>query len=301
MNRNRPDAMSKIPPEPPFPTHLFEQALERAPVAPPAPPRRRRSLPIFTPKVVICTMFGTLSAGYIAVAFTSPDWLADLSPSQSQVARQTETSVHTAAALAQEIGALKSSVAQLQSDVTSVRSDVDRASAQQTALATELTSLNSRMASNAQAVAQPPPASTPAPQTPKLINSDGKQAGAPLETGSVANATTAAAVAHPEKSSSPAAFGPAIVKPAPKPVGIRISSGPTVEGLRVSWSLLADNYGAELKNLQPRFASRGDPANPTYDLVAGPVKSKTQAAKLCKALTEKSVPCTVTDEIGDPL
>lgn len=298
MNRKRPEAMTKTPPEPPFPTHIFEQAFERAPVAPPAPPRRRRSLPIFTPKVVICTMFGTLSAGYIAVAFTSPDWLADLSPAQSQVARQTETSVHTAAALAQEIGALKSSVAQLQSDVTSVRSDVDRASAQQTALATELTSLNSRVASSAQAVAQPPP--LPAPQTPKLINSDGKQAEAPLETGSVAHATTAAA-AHPEKLSSPAAFGPAVVKPAPKPVGIQISSGPTVEGLRVSWSLLSDNYGAELKNLQPRFSSRGDPANPTYDLVAGPVKTKAQAVKLCKALSEKSVPCTVTEEIGDPL
>jgi hypothetical protein len=65
--------------------------------------------------------------------------------------------------------------------------------------------------------------------------------------------------------------------------------------------LLSEKHGDTLSRLEPRYTSAGDALNPTYDLVAGPIKSKTEATKVCKALTAKGVPCTVGTFTGDAL
>lgn len=270
-----------------------EKAVPPAHVA----PRPYRSAPIFTPYVVICTMFGALSLGYMSVAFTAPDWLDDLTPVRTQTATDSRATVPNADA---ELTELRDAVALLQADMTRVKTDVEANSELHRNFGAQLAALEQRLVP-AQASAQPPaPAS---PQSPKLINADGKAATA-LETGSV---TTDAApdpapnAPLPQVAASDIKFGPAVVKPALKPLGIQISSGPTVDDLRVSWSLLSDNYGDDLKKLEPRYAANGDPANPNYDLVAGPLKSKAEAIKVCKALVAKSVPCKVTDFVGNAL
>lgn len=142
----------------------------------------------------------------------------------------------------------------------------------------------------------------PKSQSPKIINSTAKNDGA-IETGSV-NAKKSAANAgddgKKDGKDGVISFGPAVVKPAAKPVGIRVASGSSVDGLRLSWSLLSENHDA-LKTLKPRYVDSGDAINPSFDLVAGPVKTKAEAQRLCKKLTAQNVPCTVGDFKGEDL
>lgn len=316
--------MAKLTPEPPIATPTLDKpAIDRSPFSGPAM-RARRRVPVFTPYVVIWTMFGVLSLGYMSIAGLAPDWLDDLTPSSRMAdVQNTRDSMELAA----DIGALRDGVAQIQIDVARIRSDVDASSSRQTALETQVASLDQRVSAPAATTTQSPaaPESGAAPQTPKLINAE-TPAPAALETGSVAkisavaaNASKTAAAADVTKTAAAAPpapvappviqqaaapdvkFGPAVVKPAPKPTGMQIASANSVEGLRVNWSLLSENYGAELKNLEPRYAATGDPANPNYSLVVGPMKSKAEAIKVCKALNAKSVPCKVGDFIGNAL
>jgi len=111
-----------------------------------------------------------------------------------------------------------------------------------------------------------------------------------LETGTVA----------PEKP-APLAFGPAVVKPASKPVGLLLATGPSVDALRLSWHLISDRQGGTLKNVEPRYRTSLDDTGLTYDLVVGPITSAPEAQRLCKALTQKAIPCKVSEFVGDAL
>lgn len=90
-------------------------------------------------------------------------------------------------------------------------------------------------------------------------------------------------------------FGPAVVKPAPEPIGVRISNGPSLDALRLSWTLLSDRHAAQLRSLEARYVSRGTDADgsPSFDLVAGPVKSQAEAKRICKVLAAQNVPCQI--------
>jgi hypothetical protein len=134
---------------------------------------------------------------------------------------------------------------------------------------------------------------------------------AALETGSVATVAKPAAKAaakaatKQEQATKTAAdavdFSKVVVTPEAKPVGVQISSGASVDSLRLSWSLLSDRHSDALRNLEPRFVARGDEAAPTFDLIAGPIKSRSDAQKVCKALAAKKVPCKVGDFLGEAL
>lgn len=270
-----------------------------------------RKAPLFTPYVLLWTTFGALSLGMLMVLGLAPDWLDDLRPASVIFDPQSNQGQRAAARVAADVNALKDSVAQIQLDLSKVKTDVVSQGEQQKAVSAQVTSLEARIASTQPAEridAAAPPAepatisaqattiakpAAPAPaRTPKVINAEAS-ANAGLETGSV----TAAA-----KSSADAiSFGPAVVKAAPKPVGIKLSSGASVDSLRLSWSLLAEQHGDALKSLEARYETGGDASNPSYDLVAGPIKSKAEAAKVCKALAAKGVPCTVGPFAGDAL
>ncbi len=177
---------------------------------------------------------------------------------------------------------------------------------------------NMQLNADPQAVTVPPTVvdrspvvGTGAPTQPKVINAD-TSGGAPLVTGSVGSTSTPVATPRAAASATPPqkvatagdtaiSFGPAIVKPAPKPIGLQISKGASVDSLRLSWSLLAERHGDVLAALEPRYTVGGDAAEPSYDLVAGPVKTRADALKACKALTAKGVPCQVTAYGGNAL
>ena len=141
---------------------------------------------------------------------------------------------------------------------------------------------------------------------------------APIETGSLAPATvkasaqpkTAAGTAAPALATAgaaaaqatPIAFGPAVVKTAPKPFAVQLASGSTLDAIKLSWSLLAEQHADTLHALQPRYTASGtEQAGQTFDLVAGPVKTAADAKRICKALAARGTDCKVAPFAGEAL
>ena len=99
----------------------------------------------------------------------------------------------------------------------------------------------------------------------------------------------------------PVTFGPGAVKAAlpTSPVALELASGPSVDALRLNWSLLADRHGSMLKNLEPRYTNGGD--GQPYQLVAGPIASSEEASRVCAQLKAKKVACRITGFGGNAL
>lgn len=118
-----------------------------------------------------------------------------------------------------------------------------------------------------------------------------------IETGSVAQPGTGAAIT----------FGPPVVTPAATPpassgqIGVQIATGPSVDSLRLSWTLLNERHGTTLRALEPRYTTDMSGSERSYDLIVGPVASIDEARRLCQELALKATPCTVSRFTGDAL
>lgn len=283
-----------------------------------------RKAPLFTPYVVVWSMFGALSFGVLMVLGLAPDWLDDLRPATAFSDPQSNHGQRAAARIAADIGELKDAVSQVHLELSKMKTDVAMQDAQHKAVANQVSSLEARIsralpaaavetsAPPVEAAAQPAPAvggehvgtdvvNVPV-KTLKVINAAPASAGSALETGSVngqAGQSKTAKTATADQ--QVAAFDTAVSKTAPQPVGVKLSTGPSLDSLRLSWSMLADKHGDALSNLEARYITSGDNLNPTYDLVAGPVKSKADAARVCKVLTQRGVPCAVGGFDGSTL
>ena len=302
-----------------------------------AVPLRQR--PIFNRYVVLWTMLGTLATGYLSVLLFAPDWLDGLFPVSNFSDPQANRGQRAAARLASDISGLRDSVSRIQMDMAKVKTEVEGVVERDRNLANQVTAIEQKLSAlpqapiettspptnggksapqsakpntgeliRADARAEAPVTTIATPAQPRVINSPEPVA---QTTGEVVDPGTApaSAAASTAVAAAPAAaagdqaisFGPAVVKPAPKPLGVRLSSAASVDALRLSWSLLADRHGSALKNLVPRYVAAGDAQNPSFDLIAGPIKSGAQAKRLCKTLTDASTPCKVSDFGGDAL
>lgn len=124
---------------------------------------------------------------------------------------------------------------------------------------------------------------------------------ATIETGSVGEETAQAKPATASAQAAPITFGSAVVTRATTPsIGIRLTAGPSVDALRLSWGLMSERHGVELGNLEPRYVVGGPPSAP-YALVAGPVKSNAEAKALCDSLVRKGIPCSIDSFAGNAL
>lgn len=83
-------------------------------------------------------------------------------------------------------------------------------------------------------------------------------------------------------------------------VGIRLTTGPSIDALRLSWSLITDRYSAEVGALQPRYIAGGSSSEP-FTLIAGPVSDAAAANTLCADLLGKGIPCSVSTFTGNAL
>ena len=80
-----------------------------------------------------------------------------------------------------------------------------------------------------------------------------------------------------------------------------LATGPSVDSLRLNWSILTDRHGDSVKNLQPRYIVSGKADQRVYSLLAGPVASTAQAKSLCQAMAQKGVACEVSAFRGNAL
>ncbi len=123
----------------------------------------------------------------------------------------------------------------------------------------------------------------------------------PIETGSVATPATAAKPKADSPFTTPITFGIPEVKPAARPsVGVRLSTGPSIDALRLSWSLMTERFAADLTGLEPRYVAGGPPSAP-FALIAGPIAGDAEARSLCAGLLAKGMPCVVDTFTGNAL
>jgi len=281
-------------------------------------PVRRPAM--LTPYTALWSTLGTLGLVYLGVAVFQPDWLNSLTPASARIEHSAETQA-TLMKLGADVDSLKSSMANLQIDVSGVKSDVTNQAQQAQTLSSQVTAIEDKLR-----LAEAPPATAAAPQlhtgtdvigaaddTPAGLDLSGDQTrpqtkiiNAPPEraqivTGSVDRDPVQAKPKASAAASDEINFGPAVVKPVKKPIGIALASSSSVEGLRLNWGQLAQQHGDKLRRLKARYTTNGDPANPSFNLIAGPVKTKAEAVKLCSDLQALAVSCTVGDFTGNAL
>ena len=114
----------------------------------------------------------------------------------------------------------------------------------------------------------------------------------------------------PKAALPPAAAAPNVAQALPgtviantepqKSYGIALASGPSLEALRLSWSLLSDRHKAALAQLDARYLIQTDPAAP-YQLVAGPFPTSAKAQQVCAVLQARKAVCKVSDFGGNAL
>lgn len=268
-----------------------------------------------TPYAALWFTLGAAGIGYLGVAFLAPHLLPDFSGGRVAERMMSETQILKMSA---DVDGLKSSLEKLQIEVDSVKANAIAHQTQTDQLSTHLASLEEKVRSQdaakiASAVPLPPPtpdvpdfasgasqaqAVADGPPPTKVINAApqvGPPVGAPIVTGSITKSTKTA------NAGDAISFGPAVVKPAPKPVGIQIATDSSVDGLRITWSVLAQTHAEQLGTLTAHYADLGTAANPSFGLIAGPIKSKADAKKLCKELAAQSVSCKISDFKGAEL
>lgn len=283
-------------------------------------PVRRKAA---TPYAVLWSMLGALGAGYLGVAIFAPDWLGELTPGNTFA--QTAKTEAAILKLAADVDGMRSSMTRLELDVASVKSDLGKQQDQTHTLGEQVTAIEDKMrlaeasaadAANGAEVSEAKPdaqagtnaateTAEAAPQRPetRIINAS-PDSGHPIETGSVNTAPAKAKTktkAKEKVASNEIDFGPAVVKRESKPIGLQIATNSSIEGLRIDWIQLAAQHSARLNKFRPRYTTDGDPNHPNFQLVAGPVKSKAEAIRICKELNSASVSCKVGDFIGNAL
>lgn len=138
----------------------------------------------------------------------------------------------------------------------------------------------------------------------KLLNSIPPVPAAPVQAPAAAPAA-ATAVQNPAAAiAPPLVTGSVDGAPAArvaKPVGVYIGSGPSLDAVRSSWSLLSSRHADSLAGLQPRYTSSMDAEGMNYGLVAGPLKTTADAQKVCKDLAAKAVSCRIGEFGGEAL
>lgn len=77
-----------------------------------------------------------------------------------------------------------------------------------------------------------------------------------------------------------------------------LARGPSIDALRLSWSLLNERHKGALKTLEPRVV-QVEPGS--YQLIAGPLASPINALKVCATLRARGVACQSADFKGDAL
>jgi hypothetical protein len=90
--------------------------------------------------------------------------------------------------------------------------------------------------------------------------------------------------------------------PTPKAaLGLQLSMGPNLDSLRLNWSLLNERHRDLLGPMQTRYRKVTGKPNAPYQLIAGPVRSQADAARICKALAGSGVSCRATTYSGEAL
>jgi hypothetical protein len=247
----------------------------------PIAPARRRT---FTPYVLLYLLAASMAAAYLVFLGVRPDLVAmwRAKPNEAQAALiETKRTVERALA---DIDPLKQGLGEMKMDVANVKAGMQEAVERDRILLEKVETLE-RVAAQANekvaaAPAQPAAKKQTVAKVPDVVTTAAAPPAKPIETGSI----------EQKKAAAPA-------KPAP--VGVLLATGPSLDALRLSWTILNDRHAATVKSLQPRYVVSGKADERTYGLVAGPLETVADAKAVCKTMTDNGMPCEVSQFRGN--
>jgi hypothetical protein len=254
-------------------------------VLPSIAPRRRT----FTPHVLLFMGMAALSLAYLTFVGMRPDlvamWRAKPNDAQAAIV-ETQRNVERALA---DLDPIKQGVGQMKMDVDNMKTGLQEAMERDRILLAKVETLELAATQASEKVgaapAQPAAKKQVVAKTPDVV-------------------PTAVASAAPKPAAVPAIETGSIEKKAaapakPAPVGVLLATGPSVDALRLSWSIINDRHGAAVKDLHPRYVVNGKADERTYGLVAGPLETVADAKAMCKTMTENGVACEVSQYRGN--
>lgn len=233
-------------------------------------PARRRT---FTPYVLLYLLAATLAGAYLVFLGVRPDLIAmwKSKPDQTQTALvETQRTVERALA---DIDPLKQGVGEVKADLASFKAGLDEAAERDRILMEKLETLERLAAEKAAAAAKPAKTAATAPAKKPA-------AATTIETGSIETKKPAAAAKPPE-------------------VGVLLATGPSLDALRLSWSILNDRASDTVRSLHPRYVVSGKDNERTYGLVAGPLPTIADAKAVCKVMSDRGMACEVSQFRGN--
>lgn len=274
---------------------------------------RRRT---FTPYVLTWAILAALSLAYLGLLAAQPAMVADYLGAGSASA-QAETEEDTLAETAAEVRSLRDTLDLFRNELIEMRAQVSNQTDVTSDLLSRVASLEAAPAdgdriaeadipkgkkgANQETAALPSPVRKKADEGTRSKRAEAKGKSG-VETGSVTAPAAGADIT----------FGPPVVKQAAVPpsgppagtrnmIGVQIATGPSVDSLRLSWTLLSERHADSFRALEPRYAASGDGRNESYDLIVGPMPTVDEARRLCEELALKATPCRVSQFAGDAL
>lgn len=227
---------------------------------------------------------GALSALYLSAVAIKPEEITHWTLRAPDEARSAADVAILANQTAQDVAALGRTVNAFGSELTALKAGQTTLEERERSLSERIASTESRVDKIAQSALNLAPAAGPAVMRPTVAGRV-LPAESPRKTAETARAIETGSL-------------PAPVAPGGGAVGVQIGAGPSIDAVRLTWSLLNDRHKATLKALEPRIvATEGG----NYQLVAGPFASDADAAKACATLRQRGVPCRPAEFKGDAL
>jgi hypothetical protein len=266
----------------------------------------------FTPYVLIWAVLATGSLVYLALLATQPALVASFlgaGPTKHTEEASEEKRAMTEAVA--EVRLLRETVDRFRDDLQELKAEVSNQAERGGDMTARISTLETAAAAAA-AAADPQKVAADKRAAAKTAKAEAAAAGAQQPAAKAAVAKKPETGLETGSVAGPAvSFGPAIVTPATKVAvkapavsktfGVQIASGPSVDSLRLSWTLLAERHGNSLRTLQPRYTIGSDGTGSTYDLVVGPLKTADEATRLCQELSAQATPCSIGVYSGDVL
>ncbi len=271
-------------------------------VATPAPRRRaRKSGSRYT---AVWAGAGLAAAAYVGAVLVGQEPVTNIAGRWSAQERDTTEMAAALARTQSEVAQLQRSVGTLEADMTRVKTHATQADGREQATAARIDAVESRVEKFGAQIAQvfakaaPPQKGAPGP-----VAAARPTGGAAIETGALPPKDLVKENVLPQRELAAArraepAPAAASVQPTPPAAAILLARGPSLDALRLSWSLLNERHKSSLGSLEPRVVTT-EPG--THQLVAGPFASAADAAKACAALKSRGVTCQPAEFKGEGL
>lgn len=242
---------------------------------------------------------GVLASSYVAAVLIGQEPVSNIAARWSA---QERDATEVAAALARtqsDVAQLQRSVGALEADMGRVKIQAVQQDVREKDLSGRVTAVEGRVERFATQLTQVFAKATPPAKAAPLAVAQARPAAAPIETGAIAPKELLPVPRELAAARHTAGQPPNEAAPPSAPIAaILLARGPSIDALRLSWSLLNERHKTTLGALEPRVVS-AEPG--IYQLLAGPIASSADAAKVCANLKARGVTCQAAEFKGEGL